>query len=206
MQANGPKEGLAGRQWTDLGHHVELHGHRDDVEADDRRDHQVEVLGRDQLVDPQSHRGVVDVVGGFEHLCKEEINWLLEGAPLVTSVKGLDPAKAEEEEEEVFVMMMTGGGQERERGRKGRGGKKDFFFLFKPKAASVGLANPVSSLFGKTKRKPRYVGKKELQIRCTGGGGGGGRGLFLSRADHHPSSLAPRFVTFWQGTMIDHSL
>ncbi len=55
-----------------LWHHVELHGHGDDVEADHCGDHKVKVLGRDQLVYPQPRRRVVDVVRHLQHFCEEE--------------------------------------------------------------------------------------------------------------------------------------
>lgn len=53
-----------------LGHHVELHRHGDDVESDDGRDGQVEVLAGDDVVQRQAGRRVVSVVGRGTHLYK----------------------------------------------------------------------------------------------------------------------------------------
>ena len=48
-------------------HHVKLHGHGDDVEADDGGDPEVEILGGDQLVDHKAEGAKVNVVGSLHH-------------------------------------------------------------------------------------------------------------------------------------------
>ena len=55
-----------------LGHHVELHGHGDDVEADHGGDGEVKVLRGDHLVDDEAGGAVVHVVRTLHHLCKQE--------------------------------------------------------------------------------------------------------------------------------------
>ena len=49
-------------------HHVELHGHGDDIEADNCRNGEIEILWGDHLVDHQAGAAVVHVVGPFHHL------------------------------------------------------------------------------------------------------------------------------------------
>ena len=65
-------------------HHIELHGHRDDVEADDGGDGQVEVLGGDHFVDGHSRRRVMDVIRRFQHFCK-----IISNAILVLQIGGV---------------------------------------------------------------------------------------------------------------------
>ena len=43
-------------------HHVKLHGHGDDIKADDSRDCQVEVFRGDHFVDDQASGAVVHVI------------------------------------------------------------------------------------------------------------------------------------------------
>ena len=52
---------------TYIRHHVELHCHGDDVEADDGGDPEVEILGGDQLVDHKAEGAKVNVVGSLHH-------------------------------------------------------------------------------------------------------------------------------------------
>ena len=55
-------------QATYIRHHVELHGHGDDIEADNCRYGEIEILWGDHLVDHQAGAAVVHVVGSFHHL------------------------------------------------------------------------------------------------------------------------------------------
>ena len=52
-------------------HHVELHGHSDDVEPDDGRDGQVKVLGSHHAVDDHTSLRVIVVVGSLQHFYNE---------------------------------------------------------------------------------------------------------------------------------------
>ena len=52
---------------TYIRHHVELHGHGDDIEADHGGDPEVEILGGDQLVDHEAEGAKVNVVGSLHH-------------------------------------------------------------------------------------------------------------------------------------------
>ena len=51
-------------------HHVKLHGHGDDIEPNDGRDGEVEVLGGDHAVDHQPELRVVDVIRRLQHFWK----------------------------------------------------------------------------------------------------------------------------------------
>lgn len=52
---------------TNLRHHVELHRHGDDIEADDSGDGEVKVLGSDDVVNKQPGPGVSRVVRWLVH-------------------------------------------------------------------------------------------------------------------------------------------
>ena len=52
-----------------IGHHVELGGHRDDVEADDGGDDEVEVLADDRVVKKAAPVAIALPIGSLPLLC-----------------------------------------------------------------------------------------------------------------------------------------